>query len=129
MRQEIEFLPAALEIQEKPLSPAGRAIAIAIMVFFVLALVWAYTGEIDIVATAQGKIIPSGRVKIVQPFEIGVVSKYQDTWVGHQSSGDSDSLALPSRQIRAPFFDYGVVALRQFQDKLVRASQFRGLDQ
>ncbi len=73
MRHEIEFLPAALEIQEKPPSPAGRATAIAIMIFFGLAAVWAYYGEIDIVATAQGKIIPSGRVKIIQPFEIGVV--------------------------------------------------------
>ena len=75
MQHEIEFLPAALEIQEKPPSPAGRAIAIAIMLFFGLAAVWAYFGEIDIVATAQGKIIPSGRVKIIQPFEIGVVRK------------------------------------------------------
>ena len=75
MRHEIEFLPAALEIQEKPPSPAGRATAISIMLFFGLAIAWTYTGEIDIVATAQGKIIPSGRIKIIQPFEIGVVLK------------------------------------------------------
>ena len=75
MRHEIEFLPAALEIQERPPSPAGRATAISIMLFFGLAVAWAYTGEIDIVATAQGKIIPSGRIKIIQPFEIGVVLK------------------------------------------------------
>ncbi len=73
MRHEIEFLPAALEIQEKPPSPAGRATAIAIMIFFGLAALWTYYGEIDIVTIAQGKIIPSGRVKIIQPFEIGVV--------------------------------------------------------
>lgn len=73
MGHEIEFLPAALEIQEKPPSPAGRATAIAIMIFFALAVLWACIGEIDIVATAQGKIIPSGRVKIIQPLEIGVV--------------------------------------------------------
>jgi hemolysin D len=70
---EREFLPAALEIVETPASPAGRAIAATIILFFVLALAWAWVGRIDIVATASGKIVPSGRTKVVQPFETGVV--------------------------------------------------------
>ena len=70
---DLDFLPAALEIQEKPPSPVGRAIIWAIVAFFSLAVLWAMLGEIDIVATAQGKIIPSGRVKVIQPMEIGVV--------------------------------------------------------
>jgi len=73
MRHEIDFLPAALEIQEKPPSPLGRAIIWAIVAFFSLVVLWAMMSEIDIVATAQGKIIPSGRVKVIQPMEIGVV--------------------------------------------------------
>ena len=40
---------------------------------FCLALAWAFLGKIDIVASASGKIIPSGRVKVIQPFETGVV--------------------------------------------------------
>ncbi len=43
------------------------------MAFFVIALVWSIVGRIDIVATAQGKIIPSGHVKVIQPVEIGSV--------------------------------------------------------
>jgi hemolysin D len=70
---EVAFLPAALEIVETPPSPIGRAIGAAIMLFFVSALAWAYFGSVDIVATASGKILPSGRTKIIQPFEIGVV--------------------------------------------------------
>lgn len=73
MSHELDFLPAALEIQEKPPSPAGRAIAWSVMAFFTIAVLWALFGKIDIVATAQGKIIPSGRVKVIQPMEIGVV--------------------------------------------------------
>ncbi len=69
----LDFLPAALEIQERPPSPAGRAILWSIMVFFLLALTWACIGEVDIVATAHGKIIPNGQVKIIQPLELGVV--------------------------------------------------------
>jgi hemolysin D len=40
---------------------------------FCLALAWAAFGRIDIVATAPGKIIATGRTKIIQPFETGVV--------------------------------------------------------
>jgi hemolysin D len=70
---EREFLPAALEILETPASPAGRAIAFTIILFFAAAIAWAWLGEIDIIATAPGKIVPSGRTKLVQPFETGVV--------------------------------------------------------
>ena len=70
---ELAFLPAALEIVETPPSPIGRAIGATIVGFFSLALAWACLSTIDIVATAPGKIIPSGRSKVVQPFEIGVV--------------------------------------------------------
>jgi len=72
-REELAFLPAALEIVETPPSPIGRAIAATIALLFVAALAWAWWGTIDIVASATGKIVPSGRVKIVQPFETGVV--------------------------------------------------------
>ena len=41
--------------------------------FFCLALIWAGLGRVDIVASASGKAVPSGRVKQIQPFETGVV--------------------------------------------------------
>lgn len=69
-----EFLPAALEIVETPASPLGRAIAGTLILFFVLALAWASFGHIDIIATAQGKVIPTERVKVIQPLEAGIVT-------------------------------------------------------
>jgi hemolysin D len=72
-RDELAFLPAAIEVVESPPSPIGRAIAVTIIAMFCLALGWAAFGKIDIVASATGKIIPSGRTKIIQPFETGVV--------------------------------------------------------
>lgn len=71
--EELAFLPAALEIVETPPSPIGRAIGATIILLFSAALVWAWWGTIDIVASATGKILPSGRTKVVQPFETGVV--------------------------------------------------------
>src|ERR1700728_1693087 len=70
---ELAFLPAALEITETPPSPVGRAIGATIIAIFCLALLWATLGRVDIVATAEGKIVPSGRTKLVQPFETGIV--------------------------------------------------------
>jgi hemolysin D len=72
-RAELAFLPAALEIVETPPSPIGRTIGAVIILLFCVALVWSWLGTIDIVASATGKIVPSGRVKVVQPFETGVI--------------------------------------------------------
>lgn len=72
-REELEFLPAALEIVETPPSPTGRAIGATVIGLFALALLWASVGHVDIVATAPGKIIPTGYSKVIQPFETGVV--------------------------------------------------------
>jgi hemolysin D len=71
--EELAFLPAALEIAETPPSPIGRAIGATLILLFCAALVWAWLGTIDIVASATGKIVPSGSTKVVQPFETGVV--------------------------------------------------------
>jgi membrane fusion protein, hemolysin D len=70
---ELAFLPAALEIVETPPSPIGRLMGALIIAVFCIALAWASFGYVDIVATASGKIVPSGRTKMVQPFETGVV--------------------------------------------------------
>ena len=72
-QDERAFLPAALEIVETPPSPIGRAIGATLVVIFCLALIWASVGQVDIVASAQGEIVPSGRVKVIQPLEIGAV--------------------------------------------------------
>ncbi|WP_420970805.1 HlyD family type I secretion periplasmic adaptor subunit [Bradyrhizobium sp. B120] len=69
-----QFLPAALEIIETPASPVGRAIGGTIILFFAIAIGWASFGHVDIIATAQGKIVPTGRTKTIQPLETGTVS-------------------------------------------------------
>ena len=73
VRGEIEFLPAVEEVTDAPPSPLGRGILVAIAGFFTIAIIWATVGEVDIVATAQGRVIPSDNVKVIQPLETGVV--------------------------------------------------------
>ena len=70
---ELAFLPAALALQETPVSPVPRVTAWLLMSFALIALLWACFGQIDIVATAQGKVVPSDRVKTIQPVETATV--------------------------------------------------------
>ncbi len=74
-KDELEFLPAALEIQETPPLPAARWIIWAIVAFVIVGVAWASVGKVDIVAVAHGKVVPSGRVKVIQPLESGVVKR------------------------------------------------------
>jgi hemolysin D len=85
---ETEFLPAALEIIETPPSPAGRVIAGSISAFLVIALFWAIFGSVDIIATAQGRIVPTGRTKVIQPLESGVVHAIHVQDGQHVRAGD-----------------------------------------
>lgn len=70
---EAQFLPAALELQDTPVHPAPRIFAWGIMGFAVLALLWACLGKIEVVAVASGKIVPSGKTKLIQSSETAVV--------------------------------------------------------
>jgi hemolysin D len=73
LNHEVQFLPAALALQEQPVHPAPRYTQWTIMIFAALTLLWACVGEIDVVATASGKIVPSGKSKVIQPSEVAVV--------------------------------------------------------
>ena len=66
-RSELEFLPAVLEVQHTPPHPLPRVVLKLLCSFILAAFIWAIVGNIDIVASAEGKIIPSGYVKYIQP--------------------------------------------------------------
>lgn len=74
-RELAAFLPPALEIQETPPNPLARWLAFGLLALIIIAVIWAMLGHVNIVASAEGKIIPSSRVKQIQPLEKGVVKK------------------------------------------------------
>jgi membrane fusion protein, hemolysin D len=114
-----EFLPAALEILETPPSPVRIALLAIICVFAAAALAWSYFGRIDIIAIAQGKFQPTGRVKIVQPLDTGkVLASYVENGK-HVQQGDVLVELDPSEgaaeveQFRTGFASYRAEALRR----------------
>ena len=87
-RSDQEFLPAALSILETPASPVRIGLLWAICVLVAVALLWSYFGHIDILAVAQGKIQPTGRVKTIQPLETGRVVAIHVENGQHVKTGD-----------------------------------------
>lgn len=73
LNHEVQFLPAALALQDQPVHPAPRYVQWVIVSFAALALLWACLGRIDVVATATGKVVPNGKTKVIQPSEVAVV--------------------------------------------------------
>ncbi|MBI3524413.1 MAG: HlyD family type I secretion periplasmic adaptor subunit [Betaproteobacteria bacterium] len=88
LAHEAQFLPAALELQETPVSPAPRIAMWLLMSFALIALLWAVFGHVDLVATAQGKIVPNEGTKVIQPMEIATVHAILVSDGQHVKAGD-----------------------------------------
>lgn len=71
--QPIDFSPPLLRLQESAPNPLGRKVLWSLLVLLLALLLWAMLGRLDIVAVAEGKLIPESYVKIVQPAEAGIV--------------------------------------------------------
>jgi hemolysin D len=87
-RDDQEFLPADLAILETPPSPVRMAFILLICAFVVVALAWCWFGRIDIIAVAQGKVQPAGRVKVIEPLETGKVAAIRVENGSHVKAGD-----------------------------------------
>ncbi len=72
-RDDLEFLPASIEVVETPASPTARVMFWSLTFLLVIGLTWSFIGELDVVAVAEGKTVPAGKTKVIQPLETGVV--------------------------------------------------------
>jgi hemolysin D len=118
-RSDREFLPADLEILETPPSPVRMALILIICAFVVAALVWSWFGRIDIVAVAQGKIEPAGRVKVIEPLETAKIAAIHVENGGHVKAGDlliemeAGDAAAEEANAQASFDAFHAEALRR----------------
>jgi hemolysin D len=71
----LEFAPDIVKAQQQSPSPLPRVVLYTLLALFGLTLVWACVGRLDIVAVAQGKLVPQTFLKIVQPAESGIVKE------------------------------------------------------
>jgi len=71
--KERNFHSPALAIVETPAAPWASGLLCAVAALLLGAIAWACIGEIEIVATAPGRLIPDGRVKVLQTIEPALV--------------------------------------------------------
>jgi len=83
-----EFLPAALEVIDQPVSPTARRTALVLGVLVIAALIWAILGKVDVVVSAPGSVLPSGNSKVVQSAALGVVASIHVRDGDHVRRGD-----------------------------------------
>jgi hemolysin D len=69
------FKPHLVEIEENPVSPLGRKILWAIVLFMLLALIWLFVGKTDVVVSARSEVVPVGDVKVLQALSGGAIKK------------------------------------------------------
>lgn len=72
-KDALSFLPLALEIEERPPHPLARIMMWLLVVLIVIAVLWACFGKMDVVVSAQGKVVPEAQVKLIQPLEKGMI--------------------------------------------------------
>lgn len=70
-----DFAPDLLTLQESPPSRAPRAAMLLVVLLLGLLVAWSVWARLDIVAAAQGRLVPTTYTKVVQPAEAGVVSQ------------------------------------------------------
>ncbi len=73
--EALDFSPGLLAIQESPPAKLPRAVTYAVTALFAILLAWAVFGRLDIIASADGRLIPKTYIKIVQPADGGIVEQ------------------------------------------------------
>jgi hemolysin D len=68
-----EFLPAILQLQEEAPSPLPRVVLWTVLALAGALGVWAIFGKLDVVAVAEGRLVPKSQLRIVQPAEGGIM--------------------------------------------------------
>ncbi len=72
---QYEFLPSYLELMQRPPAASARITAITLSIFVLLALTWSYFGQLDIHATATGRLTLPSRSQTIQAYELSEVAE------------------------------------------------------
>ena len=70
-----DFSPPLLRLQQSSPDPLGRKVLWLLAGMLGGLILWALLGRLDIVAVAEGKLIPQSYLKIVQPADAGIVKE------------------------------------------------------
>jgi membrane fusion protein, adhesin transport system len=112
-KEDIKFMPDtyAAEVESTPI--AIHSILWVSVVFLVVALVWANFATLDEVAHANGRIIPSGQVQVVQNLEGGILAEVM-VMPGDHVAKDQSLIRMDDTRF-ASSFNEGKITLQALQ--------------
>ena len=99
------FMPASLEVLDTPPHPLPRILMWTTVAIFCAALTWAIVGKVDIITSAEGKIIPGGRVRVIQPLDKGMIKRIMVN-EGQQVKAGQPLVELDQTQLQADKLRY-----------------------
>src|SRR5262245_9809876 len=70
---EGELHPDAIEVETRAPPPLARVTLYVLLAFIVIAILWATLSKVDVVVTAQGRLITTAQSIVVQALETSVV--------------------------------------------------------
>ena len=74
-REALDFAPDLLAMQERPPAKLPGVVLYAVIALCAVLFAWACFAKLDVVATAEGKLVPQSYLKIVQPSEGGILKE------------------------------------------------------
>lgn len=120
-KEALEFAPGLLAIQESPPGRMPRAVLYCVAVLLALLSLWAAIGRLDIVATAEGKLVPETYLKLVQPADAGIVKEIL-VREGERVNAGQVLLRLDAQDAQADAARLGTdLALRSLQLRRIEA--------
>jgi hemolysin D len=71
--RDLDFAPEILRLEHAPPAPFPRLVLYLLLALFLIVLVWASFGRLDIITVAEGRLVPQNYLQIVQPAEPGIL--------------------------------------------------------
>jgi HlyD family secretion protein len=68
-----EFQPDAIELEGRKPPIVAHAVLYTLLALIVVALIWAAVSKVDIIVTAQGKLVTDAQTVVIQPLETSVI--------------------------------------------------------
>jgi hemolysin D len=74
-KDSYDFMPSIVAVMERPPVLHTRIISALVILLILIAGYWTFASRVDIIVSAQGEIVPAGRVKVIQAADQGVVRR------------------------------------------------------
>ena len=117
-KEDLDFMPDtyAAEVESTPV--AAHAILWVTVIFLVVAVIWANLAKLDEVTHANGRVIPSGQIQVVQNLEGGILAEIL-VKAGDRVTKNQSLIRMDDTRF-ATSFNEGVLTAQVLQAKLAR---------